>query len=224
MAAAAITILASASAQAGTIVQSAQITSDFGALLFQPFNPDLGTLQSVRLKVDGLYTFSADATAGAGPNFNSAFYVVDFLVDLDSTIFFFNPDDGSDAVIGFDSFNSTLSVLQSSTPGARLTTNGTLAVGIDQTLADATNMARFQVFPRIEADWNFEPIIDVTDDGIASSAETLDFSSGSISLIYTYQPPVTAIPEPASWALMISGFGLVGAAARRRWPLARSSN
>ena len=27
---------------------------------------------------------------------------------------------------------------------------------------------------------------------------------------------VTAVPEPAAWALMIGGFGLVGAASRRR--------
>ena len=26
-----------------------------------------------------------------------------------------------------------------------------------------------------------------------------------------------AVPEPASWALMIGGFGVIGAAARRRW-------
>jgi hypothetical protein len=31
---------------------------------------------------------------------------------------------------------------------------------------------------------------------------------------------VTAVPEPASWALMISGFGLLGLAARRRRSLA----
>ena len=29
-------------------------------------------------------------------------------------------------------------------------------------------------------------------------------------------PPVTGVPEPASWALLIAGFGLVGAALRRR--------
>jgi hypothetical protein len=29
-------------------------------------------------------------------------------------------------------------------------------------------------------------------------------------------PPTGAVPEPASWAMLITGFGLVGAAARRR--------
>lgn len=29
-------------------------------------------------------------------------------------------------------------------------------------------------------------------------------------------PPTSGVPEPAAWAMMISGFGLVGAAARRR--------
>ncbi len=34
-------------------------------------------------------------------------------------------------------------------------------------------------------------------------------------------PPVAAIPEPASWALMIAGFGLVGGAIRRRRDMVR---
>ncbi|MDZ4375263.1 MAG: PEPxxWA-CTERM sorting domain-containing protein, partial [Phenylobacterium sp.] len=30
------------------------------------------------------------------------------------------------------------------------------------------------------------------------------------------EPPVTAVPEPGTWALMILGFGLIGARLRRR--------
>lgn len=35
---------------------------------------------------------------------------------------------------------------------------------------------------------------------------------------YEILPPVNAVPEPASWAMMIAGFGLVGGAMRRRHP------
>jgi hypothetical protein len=46
-----------------------------------------------------------------------------------------------------------------------------------------------------------------------------DFSGLTLDVAPDAQPPVTAgggVPEPASWALMIAGFGLAGAALRRR--------
>ncbi|MBO9577069.1 MAG: PEPxxWA-CTERM sorting domain-containing protein [Sphingobium sp.] len=46
---------------------------------------------------------------------------------------------------------------------------------------------------------NYEPI---------STAPTETVPAGS--------PPAGAVPEPATWALMIGGFGLAGAAMRRR--------
>jgi hypothetical protein len=33
--------------------------------------------------------------------------------------------------------------------------------------------------------------------------------------------PVSAVPEPATWAMMLGGFGLLGAATRRRNRVAR---
>ena len=45
--------------------------------------------------------------------------------------------------------------------------------------------------------------------------------SGTIALDYTYDPavappPVAAVPEPATWAFLVAGFGGIGAALRRR--------
>lgn len=39
---------------------------------------------------------------------------------------------------------------------------------------------------------------------------------GTLYDSYTVQSPSGAVPEPAAWAMMIGGFGLVGASARRR--------
>ncbi|MCG2841736.1 PEPxxWA-CTERM sorting domain-containing protein [Sandaracinobacter sp. RS1-74] len=40
--------------------------------------------------------------------------------------------------------------------------------------------------------------------------------NGTLTVTYTPENAGPAVPEPASWALMLSGFGLVGFAARRR--------
>lgn len=50
-----------------------------------------------------------------------------------------------------------------------------------------------------------------------------DASSTTSVTNYTFRiTDVTAIPEPATWALMIAGFGFVGAASRRRWSPAKA--
>lgn len=44
----------------------------------------------------------------------------------------------------------------------------------------------------------------------------LSFGDPDDSSPYSYRVDVTSVPEPAEWALLISGFGLAGAALRRR--------
>jgi hypothetical protein len=43
---------------------------------------------------------------------------------------------------------------------------------------------------------------------------------GSITITDLSAPPTGGVPEPASWALMLGGFGLVGTAMRRRTTVA----
>ncbi|MFM5914743.1 MAG: cistern family PEP-CTERM protein [Chakrabartia godavariana] len=49
-------------------------------------------------------------------------------------------------------------------------------------------------------------------------SKTLAIRGGSAS-----GTPVTAVPEPAAWAMMLAGFGLVGLAMRRRPTMARAT-
>jgi hypothetical protein len=51
--------------------------------------------------------------------------------------------------------------------------------------------------------------------GFLNGVNTLEFTVRNLRVEFQ-QSSVTAVPEPASWAMLIAGFGLVGAAARRR--------
>lgn len=59
-------------------------------------------------------------------------------------------------------------------------------------------------------------------EGSLFTSLTLQFSTNTSQIKSLYAggidalPTVSAVPEPASWAMMIGGFGLIGAAMRRR--------
>jgi hypothetical protein len=55
--------------------------------------------------------------------------------------------------------------------------------------------------------------------GANLSAEEQAVMASSITSAIAGGAKVTSVPEPASWALLIAGFGLTGAAARRRRPV-----
>jgi hypothetical protein len=67
------------------------------------------------------------------------------------------------------------------------------------------------------AQCNFNPRCETLFFGGGSAFSTvLDGHDGSFTLATAPMGPPGGVPEPASWALMIAGFGLAGAALRRR--------
>jgi hypothetical protein len=56
----------------------------------------------------------------------------------------------------------------------------------------------------------------IVDFGTYQYADTFDGGSGTVSPTVFSAVPSGAVPEPASWAMLIAGFGLVGAMQRRR--------
>jgi hypothetical protein len=54
------------------------------------------------------------------------------------------------------------------------------------------------------------------DAGAGLDAFTLNLASSSGAVLYSTGDPTPGVPEPASWAMMLGGFGLVGGALRSR--------
>jgi hypothetical protein len=98
------------------------------------------------------------------------------------------------------------------------------------TLIDGNPFERKSIIVEAYSPW-FQPRIDFGANAVISAAGTgefvirrccgpqfVEFDASGIFDIDTVT--VTAVPEPAAWALMITGFGLTGAALRRRRALA----
>jgi hypothetical protein len=70
---------------------------------------------------------------------------------------------------------------------------------------------------------SFRFLVNDTNNGIfGAPLASVNISGGGIVATLTYDA-APAIPEPATWAMMIGGFGMLGAAARNRTALAQRS-
>lgn len=100
----------------------------------------------------------------------------------------------------------------------------TFGVGAAFNLANASTAALYNdaltaISGFTAADFNLDGVFKLTQLGVENGRGVIDVQNGTTM----WSPSSGVIPEPATWAMMIAGFGLVGAAARRRRPTAMAT-
>jgi hypothetical protein len=196
-----------AGASAAIIVQDVDVVTTTGLVQVAPFDPSLGTLNSVYFSIGGDVSYDWAAN-GEG----------DIDTELELSI---DPDllggDGS-YVGGFsaDQFEFVLEFLDENFNNAK----GTVSILAfqDALYTDPAVLAVFlasAVNPKIEI-YDFQLNEDTSRNSGPSYSGSFGPVSGKASLTYNYTPAILPVPEPASWAMMIAGFGLAGVAMRRR--------
>ena len=118
-----------------------------------------------------------------------------------------NDGDGFFDRYGFDTGNNDLS-----SPLQQLTSSfqtGNIQVIVTGTKAELVIVANGGFIQSYSRDYGFAP-----------GSKTVGFGINRQGVVdnFTFMGVANAVPEPASWAMMIAGFGLAGAAARGRRP------
>jgi hypothetical protein len=195
--------LPAASASAASVTQNFAL-GGIDAVTAQPFDTSLGTLNSVRFTAGGSVAYDWVAF-GPGD--------VDILLDLSATFDLSGTDSSLVAVFPLFDFKFVFVTLGDD---QRTTGLETLAVSRTELFTDPAILARF--LPGADNPLITSDMFATLDPGSITADLRGDFGplGGTASLIYNYTPNIQAVPEPASWALMIIGFGLVGAVQRRR--------
>lgn len=184
-------------AQAATIIQNFNVSSGRGFAL-QQFDAALGTLESVDVLISPITRRNvANPEVGAGVN---TFTLRGFLT-LDSADLG-APDLPSwerTVTTGYNKFSSPYE----------------LSVGgPNQTVSLATDLAGFTGSSAFN--YVLDGGIDILNATAPYGATLRNDGRAAISVTYNFKEAIAAVPEPSTWAMMILGFGIVGAAMRRR--------
>lgn len=190
----ALATVAAAPASAATLIY------DYGTLpgtqALDKFNPALGTLLSVKGEFTGseVISFKTSLTTPTLVNYTGAGF---YSVYVGPLYFDFSATGAGSVNVG-------------SGP-AEITLSG----GTTQTRTSPFELSIFTGTGTILGSPTVDPASITLSSGFVTG-QSLVSKATSFRITYTYDPVAAPVPEPASWALMIAGFGLAGAALRRR--------
>lgn len=191
-------------ASAATIVQNFSLGGPGSVLTATAFDPSLGILNSVQFSFESNVTYNWSAFDGVVDT------LVDFEIDADLSAADFS-------FVEFFSEYQTAFIFASLGPLESSSGSELLSVSGGSFYTDPTILGSFLASV---GDPSFTYAFTMFDDRfrneVTSFSGSFGRTSGTASLTYDYTPNILPVPEPASWAMMIAGFGLTGAAMRRR--------
>ncbi len=200
-AAMASTMLAVATMPASAATHMLNLTGNIANSSFNTFTSGMSQFQTWELNLDGFQPFNINV----GDN-------VQLSVALNGV--FVVPQSG-ETFVGFNLKNGSTNPTNASNNGTWTFLNSMGPTGLpsDTLGSNCSNCLSSIVFLGAQPSFSFNGIsanftIDTLDD--------VDFLIDGASLSYQLRDSLTAVPEPATWAMMIAGFGLVGGAMRRR--------
>ena len=171
-------------------------------LMLNGFDPSLGTLNSVTetfALADTLQFIDLKATA---TTFSQGWFV--------DGQYIHTPDTGGDNLFSYYKFAMSGAII-GQTYTSPLYSDTETFVYVD-TPSDPSVFYHPTLIVPVDAFTYFYELVGADGEPTASASLTETF-------VYDYTP-VAGVPEPATWALMITGMGVAGAAARRRRSLA----
>lgn len=184
--------------QSGTITAAAPGTSSVSV---QQFNSSLGTLTSIDLLFAS--SFSASGTLANTSNSNKTFEVTKSV----------------SASLSGGGFN-IVETLASGTTDVFVPKSGSTPVSFSGSNGGVTNTLTSGFTPFLGTGTTALSFISNSLFTISPNSGTLSLSpliGGSYTLTYNYTAaPTPAVPEPATWAMMLIGFGMIGFAVRYR--------
>lgn len=184
-------------ANAATIIQNFNVSSG-GSFALQQFDGALGTLQSVDVLFNAITRRNVvNPAVGAGGNI----FTLHGFANLTSA------DAGAPALPSW-SVNTTDAQSKFNSPYELQAGGPTQTTSITTGLASFTGASTFNYL--------LTAGIDILGATAPYGATTRNDGSAAISVRYNFTEAAAAVPEPSTWAMMLFGFGLIGAALRCR--------